>query len=67
MRFLGILGLLQSSIALDFIQEYQTRSEITQRFVIRGQNFFIASWDSQVYDLIEINEHFVTLKASKSC
>ena len=65
MRFLGILGLLQSSIALDFIQEYQTRSEITQRFVIRGQ-FFIAL-DSQVYDLFGINEHFVTLKASKSC
>ena len=67
MRFLGILGLLQSSIALDFIQEYQTRSEITQRFVIRGQIFFIASWDSQVYGLFGINEHFVTLKASKSC
>ena len=34
MRFLGILGLLQSSIALDLIQEYQTRSEITQRLVM---------------------------------
>ena len=41
MRFLGILGLLQSSIALDLIQEFQTRSEITQRLVIRGQNFLL--------------------------
>ena len=40
MRFLGILGLLQSSLALDFSQEYQTRSEITQRLVIIGQNFY---------------------------
>ena len=37
MRFLGILGLFQSSIAFDLIQEYQTRSEITQRLVV--QNF----------------------------
>ena len=43
MRFLGILGLLQSSLALDLIQEYQTRSEITQKLVIIVQNLFYSS------------------------